>query len=118
MTNETKEVTEGVENLDLSTAIYTSEKHGSDETGNGTTEKPYKTTALALKKSGKIDTFSAIFVDAKDEATGKYELISKTQLKKIRNYCEAEAKKEAQRHTKELEDAQRREKNLEEAKKL
>jgi len=118
MTNETKEVAEGVDQLDLSNAIYSSEKHGSDETGDGTAEKPYKTTAFALKKSGKIDTFSAIYVDAKDEATGKYELISKSQLKKIRNYCEGEAKKEAQKHTRELEDAQRREKNLEEAKKV
>ena len=32
----------------------------------------------------------------------KLKLISKTQLKKIRNFCEAEAKKEAQRHTKEV----------------
>jgi len=116
--SETKEVVEGVEKLDLSNAIYTSEKHGSDETGDGTAEKPYKTTPFALKKSGKIDTFAAIYVDAKDEATGKYELISKSQLKKIRNYCEAEAKKEAQKHTRELEDAQRREKNLEESKKI
>jgi len=38
---ETKEVTEAVEKLDLSNAIYSSEKHGSDETGEGTAEKPY-----------------------------------------------------------------------------
>ena len=62
--SDSKKITEGVENLDLSkfwnmpnltnwiwsqfyylgNAIYSSEKHGSDETGDGTSEKPYKTT--------------------------------------------------------------------------
>jgi len=108
---ETKEVTEAVEKLDLSNAIYSSEKHGSDETGEGTAEKPYKTSAFALKKSGKIDSFAAIYVDAKDEQSGaKYELISQSQLKKIRKFCEQEAKKESHKREIELEDAQRREK--------
>ncbi len=82
-------------------------------------ESPFKTSHFALKKSGDIANFSNIFVDAKDEnATEKYEPISKAQLKKIRKFCEDEARKENQKKTKELEDAARREKNLEEAKKI
>lgn len=45
-------------------------------------------------------------------------MISKSQLKKIRNIAEADARKNSQRQAKEAEDAQRREKNLEEAKKI
>ncbi len=58
-------------------------------------------------------------MDAKDEnAEDKYEPISKAQIKKIRKFCEDEARKENQKKTKELEDAARREKNLEDAKKI
>jgi len=99
--------------------LYSSEKHGSDETGTGTRDSPFKTTHFALKKSGDIANFSNIFVDAKDEnAEDKYEPISKAQIKKIRKFCEDEARKENQKKTKELEDAARREKNLEDAKKI
>ena len=48
----------------------------------------------------------------------KFELVSKTQLKKLKNFLEAESKKEAKKADKESEDALRREKNLEEAKKI
>jgi len=116
---EVKEVTESLEKVELSVALYSSEKYGSDETGTGTRDSPYKTTHFALKKSGDIANFSNIFVDAKDEkAEDKYEPISKAQLKKIRKFCEDEVRKENQKKTKELEDAARREKNLEEAKKI
>ncbi len=48
----------------------------------------------------------------------KFELVSKTQLKKLKNFLEAESKKETKKADKESEDALRREKNLEEAKKI
>lgn len=117
--SEAKDVAETLEKVQIQVALYSSEKNGSDETGDGTKEKPYKTTAFTLKQSGDIVKFSEIFVDAKDENSAeKYEPISKAQLKKIRNFCDQEAKKEKQKRTKELEDAVRREKNIEEAKKI
>lgn len=117
--SEVKDVAASLEKVEIKVPLYSSEKHGSDETGDGTKEKPFKTTICTLKSSGDISKFSDIYVDAKDEASAeKYELISKAQMKKIRNFCEAEAKKEKQKKTKEIEDAQRREKNIEDAKKI
>ena len=46
--------------------MYTSEKRGSDETGDGTKTKPFKTILQALKIAGK-EPFPSIFVDAKEE---------------------------------------------------
>jgi hypothetical protein len=77
-------------------ALYSSELHGSDENGDGTEAKPYKTAIQviifrniplfcfssrnfkssflllekALKKSGDIEHFSKILIDAKDQTTG------------------------------------------------
>jgi len=112
------ELVEKVEALDLTGAIYASESTGSDETGDGSEAKPFKTNAKALRHSGDIEHFSKIMVDAKDQTKGKFELISKTALKNLRKYVEAEIKKEAKKNDKEAEDAARREKNLEEAKKI
>jgi asparaginyl-tRNA synthetase len=106
-------VEESMEKLDLTGAIYTSELHGSDETGDGTELKPFKTALKGLRVNEKV------LVDAKDPATGpKFELISKTQLKKLKNFLETEARKDASKNAKEAEDAVRREKNIEEAKKV
>lgn len=117
--SEVKDLTTSLEKVQLTVPLYSSEKHGSDETGDGSKEKPFKTTIFALKKSGDIANFTDIYVDAKDEkGEEKYELISKAQIKKIVKICEAEAKKEKQKKTKEAEDALRREKNLEEARKI
>ncbi|CAF0752157.1 unnamed protein product [Brachionus calyciflorus] len=113
-----EEVQQKLEQLDLTGALYTSELNGSDETGNGTEAKPYKTALKALKESGDIENFSKILVDAKDQTKEKYELISKSQLKKVKNMAEIEARKSASKAAKEQEDALRREKNLEEAKKV
>ena len=46
--------------------IYTSEKRGSDETGDGSDKNPFKTVLQAMRHAGK-EPFPAIFVDAKDE---------------------------------------------------
>lgn len=46
--------------------IYTSEKHGSDETGDGTADRPLKTAMQAMRKAGK-EPFPTIYVDAKEE---------------------------------------------------
>lgn len=51
---------------DSSGEIYTSEKHGNDETGDGTEARPYKTAMQALRKAGK-EPFPTIYVDGKED---------------------------------------------------
>lgn len=46
--------------------LYTSEKNGSDETGDGTQEKPLKTILQAMKQARK-EPFPCIYVDSKEE---------------------------------------------------
>lgn len=46
--------------------LYTSEKNGSDENGEGTQEKPFKTVLQALRHAGK-EPFPSIFVDGKSD---------------------------------------------------
>lgn len=107
-----------LENLDLTGAVYSSEQSGNDETGDGSEAKPFKTAHKALRSVADANTFTKVLVDAKDPKNGKWELISQSQLKKLRKLVEADIRKEASKHAKEAEDASRREKNLEEAKKV
>lgn len=62
--------------------IYTSEKRGDDEAGDGSEGKPFKTILRAMRHAGK-EPFPVIYVDAKDEAAGPFEPAAKSQLKKI-----------------------------------
>ena len=114
----TEQVEKKLEDLDLEGALYSSETRGSDETGDGSETNPFKTALKALKHSGNIESFGKIMVDAKDQTEKKFELISKAQLKKLKNLAEAESRKNASKAAKEQEDAVRREKNLQEAKKI
>ncbi|KAI5722518.1 hypothetical protein M8J76_009535 [Diaphorina citri] len=96
--------------------VYTSEKYGSDEAGNGTESQPYKTVLHALKVKGLQAT---IYVDNKEEgAETKYQLIAKAQLKKVSKLVARDNAKSESKVKKEEEDAEKREKNLEEAKKI
>lgn len=116
-------------------AIYTSEKFGNDETGDGTEGKPFKTILQAMKAAGK-EPFPTIYVDGKEEGV-KYDVAAKSQLKKIQkiwvsvfynsiwtnifcdNYVQVRDQyKQADKNKQEQEDAERRTKNLEEAKKI
>lgn len=115
-------------------AIYTSEKFGNDETGEGTEGKPFKTILKAMKVAGK-EPFPTIYVDGKEEGV-KYEIAAKSQLKKIQKIwvsvtifigenilCDIynqvrDQYKQADKSKQEQEDAERRVKNLEEAKKI
>jgi len=45
--------------------IYTSDKTGSDETGDGTEGNPFKTVLQAMRHAGK-EPFPLIYMDAKD----------------------------------------------------
>lgn len=108
---------EAIEKLSIG-EIYTSEKRGSDETGDGTEGKPFKTIMQAMKHHGK-DPFPTIYVDAKDEkADSPYEPAAKSQLKKIQKLWAQEMQKLAKSKKREEEDAAKREQNLEEAKKI
>jgi hypothetical protein len=46
--------------------LYSSEKHGNDETGDGSSEKPFKTVLQAMRHAGK-EPFPTIYVDGKEE---------------------------------------------------
>ena len=68
-------------------AVYTSDSRGSDEAGEGTYEKPFKTVMKGVKHVGK-EPFPPIYVDVKPDSDAakrgaKYELIAKAQLKKV-----------------------------------
>ncbi|XP_019873153.1 asparagine--tRNA ligase, cytoplasmic [Aethina tumida] len=96
--------------------IYTSDKHGNDETGDGSEGKPFKTILQAMRKAGQ-EPFPVIYVDGKEEGV-KYDVAAKSQLKKIQKIWVRENYKQADKTKKDEEDAEKREKNLEEAKKI
>lgn len=106
-----------MENLTIN-ELYTSEKRGSDETGDGTAEKPFKTILQAMRHAGK-EPFPTIYADSKDEKSESlYDVAAKSQLKKIQKIWQREASKSADKQKREEEDAKKREQNLEEAKKI
>lgn len=106
-----------MENLTIN-ELYTSEKRGNDETGDGTKDKPYKTILRAMKHAGK-EPFPTIYVDVKDEkAETPYDVAAKSQLKKIQKIWARDNMKNASNQKREEEDAKKREQNLDEAKKL
>nr|QBH73676.1 aspartyl-tRNA synthetase [Franklinothrips vespiformis] len=96
--------------------IYTSDKHGSDETGDGTAAKPLKTILQAMRQAGS-EPFPVIYVDAKEDGK-KYEPAAKSQLKKIQKLWVREQHKNDAKSKQLEEDAEKRAKNLEEAKKI
>lgn len=96
--------------------MYTSEKYGSDEKGNGSESAPFKTVLKAMHFIGK-EPFPEIYVDGKEEGV-KYEHIAKAQYKKIYKIWVREQYKASDAAKKEIEDAENRIKNLEEAKKI
>ena len=98
--------------------MFTSEKRGSDETGDGTKDKPFKTILQAMRSAGK-EPFPKIWSDCKDEKSNEhYELAAKSQLKKVQKFWQRESQKNAEKSKKEEGDAVKREQNIEEAKKI
>uniref|UniRef100_A0A0K8TMS9 Asparagine--tRNA ligase, cytoplasmic n=1 Tax=Tabanus bromius TaxID=304241 RepID=A0A0K8TMS9_TABBR len=100
-------------------AIYTSEKRGNDDTGDGTESNPFKTILRAMKHAEK-EPFPPIYVDVKntENTTELYELAAKSQLKKIQKLWVRDNFKKAEKSSKEADDAKKREQNLDEAKKI
>ncbi|XP_065836508.1 asparagine--tRNA ligase, cytoplasmic-like [Oscarella lobularis] len=104
--------------------VYTSEKEGNDETGDGSEVKPFKTVLQALRSHG-TEPIPKIYVDSKKPEEQKWEEVSQAQLKKQKKSLEVEkrklAKKSEQDEAKakqEALDAERHAKNLEESKKI
>uniref|UniRef100_A0A8C9PUY1 Asparagine--tRNA ligase, cytoplasmic n=1 Tax=Spermophilus dauricus TaxID=99837 RepID=A0A8C9PUY1_SPEDA len=81
--------------------LYVSDLEGNDATGDGTKEKPFKTSLKALMTVGK-EPFPTIYVDSQKE-NERWDIISKSQMKNIRKMWHRE---------------QMKKKNLEEAKKI
>lgn len=100
---------------ELLTALYTSEKYGDDENGDGSEEKPLKTILKAMKVAGS-EPFPTIYVDGKEGV--KFEPAAKSQLKKIHKIWTRDSYKQADKAKKEEEDSEKRAKNLEEARKI
>ncbi|XP_049836221.1 asparagine--tRNA ligase, cytoplasmic [Schistocerca gregaria] len=96
--------------------IFTSEKSGNDESGDGTESKPFKTILQAMRHAGR-EPFPVIYVDSKTDDQ-RYEPAAKSQLKKVQKIWTRENYKKADAAKKEEEDAEKRAKNLEEAKKI
>lgn len=96
--------------------LYTSEKKGNDETGDGTKEKPFKSILQAMRKAGK-EPFPVIYVDGKNDGV-EYEPVAKSQLKKVQKILVREGFKSNEKNKREEEDAGKRAKNLDEAKKI
>lgn len=95
--------------------IYTSEKLGSDESGDGTEENPVKSILQAMRIAGS-EPFPTMYADGKDDE--KWTVVSQSQLKKVKKIWVREQYKAAEKGKKEAEDIERREKNIEEAKKI
>ncbi|XP_017117057.1 asparagine--tRNA ligase, cytoplasmic [Drosophila elegans] len=99
-------------------AIFTSEKKGSDESGDGSESKPFKTILQAMRHAGK-EPFPTIYVDSKDpNAAEPYEPAAKSQLKKIQKLFVRESHKNAEKQQREADDAEKRQQNLDEARKI
>ncbi|XP_078589414.1 asparagine--tRNA ligase, cytoplasmic-like [Branchiostoma floridae x Branchiostoma japonicum] len=96
--------------------LYTSEKEGNDDSGDGTQGKPFKTVLQAIRHAGK-EPFPSILVDGKKEGQ-RWEPVSQAQLKKQKKIWQREQHKAADKEKKEAEDAKRREENLEAAKQV
>ncbi|XP_037959541.1 asparagine--tRNA ligase, cytoplasmic-like [Teleopsis dalmanni] len=99
-------------------SIFTSEKLGSDDTGNGSENNPFKTILQAMRHAGK-EPFPTIYVDSKDpNAAQRFEPAAKSQLKKVQKIFVREGYKSADKEKRETEDAEKRLQNLEEARKI
>lgn len=95
-------------------AIYICQKNGNDETGDGSKTNPFKTILRAMNHAGK-EPFPPIYQNSlKDDK--EYELVSKSQLKKMHKIWARKEYKNEDKQKKLLEDEEKRLKNLEEAK--
>lgn len=121
-----EEVTSQVADLkvegEAAAALYTSESRGNDECGDGTYKVPYKTILQAMKRYGK-EPFPIIYQDPKPDSEAaksgqKYEVVAKSQIKKMTKLWAQDVRKAAERVKREAEAAEAQAKRAEEAKKI
>ncbi len=128
MSEEVSKVTEGVAGLEVGgdggsgSEIYTSEARGSDECGEGSFKVPYKTILQAMRRHGK-EPFPVLYQDAKPDSEaakeGKlYDVVAKSQIKKMTKLWQQEVRKAQERVKKEEEAAKAQAERAEEAKKV
>jgi len=103
-------------------ALYTSEARGSDEAGEGTYKVPYKTILQAMRRHGK-EPFPVIYQDPKPDSEAAksgqlYEVVAKSQLKKMTKLFQQEMRKAAEKAKRDAEAAEAQAKRAEEAKKV
>ncbi|KRX97784.1 Asparagine--tRNA ligase, cytoplasmic [Trichinella pseudospiralis] len=95
--------------------LYVSDQNGSDEHGDGSESKPFRTVIHAMTKVG--EPFPEFMVDGKTDDE-KWVKISQSQFKKCHRIWLQEQKKSKNQQLKEIEDMKRREENLEAAKNI
>lgn len=97
--------------------LFTSDRSGNDDTGDGSKENPFKTVLAALRFYGQ-EPFPQLYVDSHSEdPEEKYQPLAKAQMKKNVKLWQTERRKSEKATEKEEADILRREANLEEAKK-
>lgn len=111
----THEVTESLSKMEIS-PIYTSDKTGSDDKGEGTVECPFKTALQAMRHWGK-EPFPTIYVDSKEEGQ-QFSVISQAQMKKLSKVYQREKSKAESKTKKDSEEAAKRTANIEESKNI
>ncbi|CAF1173940.1 unnamed protein product [Adineta steineri] len=95
MASSTDTLAEQIDTMSTQTIVYTSQKHGSDENGDGSEGKPFKTPLQ-----------------------NKWELLSKAQSKKVKTLYEVEKRKEKAAAERKEKERPQRQKNIEEARKV
>uniref|UniRef100_A0A5S6QBM7 Asparagine--tRNA ligase, cytoplasmic n=1 Tax=Trichuris muris TaxID=70415 RepID=A0A5S6QBM7_TRIMR len=97
-------------------ALYISDGRGSDDHGDGTQDKPFKTVLRAMMAVGK-EPFPELLVQGSNGST-EWAKVTRSQFKKCHRLWQQEMNKRKEKASKEAEDAVRRAENLEAAKRV
>lgn len=81
--------------------IFTSDKSGNDDSGDGSESKPFKTVLKAMHHSG-VEQFPQIMVDSKDPEKPGFDVIAKAQLKKMTKLFEQDKRKQENKKKQEV----------------
>uniref|UniRef100_A0A1I8G0B8 Asparagine--tRNA ligase, cytoplasmic n=2 Tax=Macrostomum lignano TaxID=282301 RepID=A0A1I8G0B8_9PLAT len=96
------------------TRFYASEAKGSDECGDGTESRPFKTVLHALRRGGS----SAVVMVEGPDGGSQWQEAAKSQVKKCRKLLEREQRQSEQREKREAADKALRDENLRAAEKI
>ncbi|MED6239043.1 Asparagine--tRNA ligase, cytoplasmic [Ataeniobius toweri] len=93
------EITKGVDQVSVG-ELYVSDISGSDQDGDGSEDKPFKTPLKALQFAGK-EPFPTIYVESQKEGE-RWAVISKTQMKNAKKAFNREQMKNDGKEKKEV----------------